>query len=30
VFLERLDGDAAVLPRIVPLGDIDEDEIAFA
>jgi len=30
VFLERLEGDAAVLPRIVPLGDIDEDEIAFA
>ncbi|MFN3658249.1 MAG: double-strand break repair protein AddB [Pseudolabrys sp.] len=30
VFLERLDGDAAILPRIVPLGDIDEDEIAFA
>src|SRR5512142_1371706 len=29
-FLERLDGDAAILPRIVPLGDIDEDEIAFA
>src|SRR5581483_2951925 len=22
--------DAAILPRIVPLGDIDEDEIAFA
>ena len=30
VFLDRLDGDAAILPRIVPLGDIDEDEIAFA
>jgi len=30
VFLERLDGDAAILPRIVPLGDLDEDEIAFA
>jgi ATP-dependent helicase/nuclease subunit B len=30
VFLDRLEGDAAVLPRIVPLGDIDEDEIAFA
>jgi ATP-dependent helicase/nuclease subunit B len=30
VFLERLDGEAAILPRIVPLGDIDEDEIAFA
>ena len=23
-------GDAAILPRIVPIGDIDEDEIAFA
>lgn len=30
VFLSRLDGDAAILPRIVPLGDLDEDEIAFA
>ena len=30
VFLDKLDGDAAILPRIVPLGDIDEDEIAFA
>src|SRR6185312_9649818 len=30
VFLDRLDGDAAILPRTVPLGDIDEDEIAFA
>ena len=30
VFLEKLDGDAAILPRIVPLGDLDEDEIAFA
>jgi ATP-dependent helicase/nuclease subunit B len=29
-FLERLDGDAAILPRIVALGDLDEDEIAFA
>ena len=29
-FLEVLDTDAAVLPRIVPLGDLDEDEIAFA
>ena len=26
----RLDGDAAILPRIVALGDIDEDEIIFA
>ena len=23
-------GDAAILPRIIPIGDIDEDEIAFA
>jgi ATP-dependent helicase/nuclease subunit B len=30
VFLDRLDGDAAVLPRIVALGDLEEDEIAFA
>ena len=22
--------DAAILPRIVPIGDIDEDELAFA
>ncbi len=29
-FLDRLEGDAAILPRIVALGDIDEDEIAFA
>jgi ATP-dependent helicase/nuclease subunit B len=29
-FLDRLDGDGAILPRIVALGDIDEDEIAFA
>src|SRR3569833_3188805 len=29
-FLDRLGTDAAILPRIVPLGDIDEDEIAFA
>src|ERR1700689_1429588 len=29
-FLGVLKGGAAVLPRIVPLGDIDEDEIAFA
>ena len=25
VFLDRLDGDAAILPRIVALGDLDED-----
>src|SRR3954452_4476605 len=29
-FLDVLTVDAAVLPRIVPLGDIDEDELAFA
>jgi ATP-dependent helicase/nuclease subunit B len=29
-FLGVLDRDAALLPRIVALGDIDEDEIAFA
>src|SRR6202166_105303 len=30
VFLDQLKGDAAILPRIVALGDLDEDEIAFA
>jgi len=30
VFLDTLDDDAAILPRIVALGDLDEDEIAFA
>jgi ATP-dependent helicase/nuclease subunit B len=30
VFLDELRSDAAVLPRIVALGDIDEDELAFA
>jgi ATP-dependent helicase/nuclease subunit B len=30
IFLEVLNTDAAVLPRIVALGDIDEDELAFA
>ncbi len=29
-FLDVLKYDAAVLPRIVAIGDIDEDEIAFA
>ena len=30
IFLDVLRADAAVLPRIVALGDIDEDELAFA
>ncbi len=30
VFLDQLKGDTAILPRIVALGDLDEDEIAFA
>ncbi|HEY2136352.1 MAG TPA: double-strand break repair protein AddB, partial [Xanthobacteraceae bacterium] len=30
VFLDVMQTDAALLPRIVPIGDIDEDEIAFA
>ena len=30
VFLDGLKTDAAILPRIVALGDLDEDEIAFA
>src|SRR5262249_55383423 len=29
-FLDRLRGVGAILPRIVAIGDIDEDEIAFA
>src|SRR5215470_248797 len=29
-FLDAIGGDAAILPRIVPIGDLDEDEIAFA
>jgi ATP-dependent helicase/nuclease subunit B len=29
-FLQVLHSDAAILPRIVAIGDIDEDEIAFA
>src|SRR5215510_6802807 len=30
VFLETPDGTAAILPRIVAIGDLDEDEIIFA
>jgi ATP-dependent helicase/nuclease subunit B len=30
VFLDELKTDAVLLPRIVALGDIDEDELAFA
>jgi ATP-dependent helicase/nuclease subunit B len=30
IFLDVLQTDAVVLPRIVALGDIDEDELAFA
>jgi ATP-dependent helicase/nuclease subunit B len=30
LFLDGLATDAAILPRIVPLGDIDEDEIVFS
>src|SRR3569832_1007990 len=30
IFLDVLNLDAAILPRIVALGDIDEDELAFA
>jgi ATP-dependent helicase/nuclease subunit B len=29
MFLDELNTDAAILPRIVALGDIDEDELAF-
>jgi ATP-dependent helicase/nuclease subunit B len=29
-FLDAMAGDAAILPRIIAIGDIDEDEIAFA
>jgi ATP-dependent helicase/nuclease subunit B len=30
MFLDVLGRDAAILPRIVPIGDVDEDEIAFS
>jgi ATP-dependent helicase/nuclease subunit B len=30
LFLDALGVSAAVLPRLVPLGDVDEDELAFA
>jgi ATP-dependent helicase/nuclease subunit B len=30
IFLDELNTDAAVLPRIVALGDIDEDELGFS
>ena len=30
IFLDELNTDAAILPRIVALGDIDEDELAFS
>jgi ATP-dependent helicase/nuclease subunit B len=30
VFLDVLGGDATLLPRLIPIGDIDEDEIVFA
>src|SRR3954452_3733148 len=30
IFLDELNTEAAILPRIVALGDIDEDELAFS
>jgi ATP-dependent helicase/nuclease subunit B len=30
IFLDELKTDAAILPRIIALGDIDEDELAFS
>src|SRR5918999_411237 len=30
VFLDVLNADTAILPRLVALGDIDEDELIFA
>src|ERR1700726_4624133 len=30
IFLDELKSDAVLLPAIVALGDIDEDELAFA
>src|SRR3974377_2229764 len=30
IFLDELKREAVLLPRIVALGDIDEDELAFA
>ena len=30
IFLDQLNAGAVLLPRIVALGDIDEDELAFA
>src|SRR5256885_15054051 len=29
LFLDVIGAEAAILPRIVPIGDIDEDEIVF-
>src|SRR3954462_12708057 len=30
IFLDVVKRDAAILPRLVPIGDVDEDELAFA